>query len=201
MMALFRYVYDISYDDLIEDWVLDFHAKVYVVVEKYQIKGLHEKATENMKAMLWNATNWSLLVVEENDATDFMAAVKTVLTQTPAQDNMLRAALVEFAISHINDLNQLPAFAALLKDHGDFGAEMFAHERLSLNLEGTWLCNDGEDRRAMPCCPKCEQGFPISKLREYRGQRRWVCSFCGQSVSPVCSRHPGMPQQVEWKWQ
>lgn len=55
----------------------------------------------------------------------------------------------EFAVSHINDLNQLPAFSELLKEHGDFGAEMFAHERLSLNLEGTWLCNGGEDRRAV----------------------------------------------------
>lgn len=63
---------------------------------------------------------------------------------------MLREALVEFAVSHINDLNQLPAFLALLKDHGDFGAEMFAHERLSLNLEGTWLCDGEEDRRAVP---------------------------------------------------
>lgn len=201
MMALFRYVYDISYDNLIDYWVLQFHAKVYVVAEKYQIKGLHEKATDKMKEILWNATNWSLLVTEENDATDFLATVKIILTQTPTQNNMLRAALVEFAVSHINDLNQLPAFSELLKEHGDFGAEMFAHEQLSLNLEGTWLCNGGEDRRAVPRCPKCEKAFLISKLREYRGERLWLCSFCGQRVSPVCSRHSGMPQQVKWEWQ
>jgi hypothetical protein len=200
MMALFRYVYDIPYDDLIDEWVLQFHAKVYVVAEKYQIQGLHEKATENMKEYLWNATNWSLLVVEENDATDFIATVRIILTGTPPQDNMLREALVEFAVSHINDLNQVPAFAALLKDHGDFGAEMFAHERLSLNLEGTWMCDGEEDRRAVPRCPKCEEAFDLGELRENRCQKHWTCCYCNQRVSPVCARHPGMPQRVEWNW-
>lgn len=201
MMALFLYIYDMSYDDIIDDWVLQFHAKVFVVAEKYHVKGLHEKATENMKEMLWNATNWSLLVMKENDATDFLAAVNIILTETPTEDNMLREALVEFSVSHISDLNQLPAFAALLKEHGDLAAEMFAHERLSLMLEGTWLCDGDENRRAIPRCPECEDEFFISKLREYRGQRLWRCQFCGQKVLPVCSRHSGMPQKVEWKWQ
>lgn len=201
MMALFRYVYDISYDDLIDDWVLQFHANVYVVAEKYQVQGLREKATDKMKGMLWNATNWSLLATEENDATDFLATVKIVFTQTPTQDNMLRAALVEFSVSHIHDLKQLPAFSALLKEHGDLAAEMFAHERLSFNLEETWLCDGIEDRRAVPCCPKCEKVVPVSKLREHRSQRLWLCSFCGQTVRPVCRRHSGMPKQVEWRWQ
>lgn len=199
-MALFRYVYDMPYADLVDEWVLQFHAKVYVVAEKYQINGLHEKSTENMKEYLWNATNWSLLVLEENDATDFLAAVRIVLTQSSEEDNMLRDALVEFAVSHINDLNRLPAFAALLKDHGDFGAEMFAHERLSLNLEGTWMCDGEEDRRAEPRCPKCEEAFDIEQLREYRGQKHWECGYCDSRVSPVCARHSGMPLRVEWTW-
>ena len=50
MMALFLYIYDMSYDDLIDDdWVLQFYAKVYVVAEKYHVTGLHEKTTYNMK--------------------------------------------------------------------------------------------------------------------------------------------------------
>jgi hypothetical protein len=135
-----------------------------------------------MKEMLWNATNWSLLVLEENDATDFLAAVRIILTETLAEDNMLREALVEFAVSHINDLNQLPAFAASLKDHGDFGAEIFAHERLSLDLEGTWLCDGEEDRRAVPRCPKCEEAFEIAQLREYHRQRHWECCYCESRI-------------------
>ena len=201
MMALFRYVYDMSYDDLIDDdWVLQFDAKVYVVAEKYHVTGLHEKTTYNMKERLWNVTNWNLLLAEENDATDFFAAVKIIFTESPAEDNKLREALVEFSVSHINNLKQVPAFSALLGEHGDLATEMFAHDRLSFMLEGTWFCNGDEDRRAVPRCPECEIEFSISDLRAYRSQRLWRCSPCGHKGLPVCCRHDGMPQKVEWKW-
>jgi hypothetical protein len=171
------------------------------VAEKYQIQGLHAKITEYMKDMLWNATTNSLLVHEEADATDCLGAMKTGFAETSTQDSTLRAALVEFCALHISDLRQLPAFSALLKEHGDLGAEIFAHDRLSLMLEGSWCCEGLMDRRAVPRCPGCDTKFPMSKLRENRHQLRWRCYSCGRDVMPVCSEHSGRPLQVKWEWE
>ena len=154
MTALFRYIYDHPYDDLFTETktVLRSLAKVYVAGEKYQVQGLHENVTKEMGVFLHYITSSWL----ERDSKpgnpyieDFLAAAQIVFAGTTAQDKTGRAALIEFCVKKISKLRKLPAFLDLLREFGDLGAEMFAHENSAWREAGTvmarstsWLCRD-----------------------------------------------------------
>ena len=204
MTALFRYIYDHPYDDLFTETktVLRSLAKVYVAGEKYQVQGLHENVTKEMGVFLHYITpSWLGRDSKPGNPyiEDFLAAAQIVFAGTTAQDKTGRAALIEFCVKKVSKLRKLPAFLDLLREFGDLGAEMFAHENLS--LEGSWYCDGQKHVMAVPRCPDCEENFRTSDLRKYRNQELWMCRSCDEMVMPVCLEHDGADRSVAWKWQ
>lgn len=203
MMALFRYIYDLPYNNLCpqsKDF-LRFLAKVYVAGEYYQIQGLHANVTAVLEHFLRNNTSWCLLHTFKPHVADFLAAVQIVFAGTTAQDKIGRQALTEFCFLHIRYLRKLPAFLELLREFGDLGADIFARENLGLMLDGSWHCNGEEDVHSVPRCPDCGESFTVSDLAKYRDKKRWECPNCEKKVRPVCSEHSGADRKVVWEWQ
>lgn len=195
MMALFRYIYDLRYEHLNKDpeekW--QFLANVYVAADKYQVEGLHRDVTERMKDWLWEREDSESSGLAE----DFMAAVKIVFDNTTNQDKIGRPAMVDFCVCCIRDLNRLPEFKMLLNEYDDLGAEILAHERLSLMLEGTWTCCYEPHRGAIPRCPFCAEPYPLSYARLQRGRTDWVCPDCAMKSPPICTESHGT-SRCEW---
>jgi hypothetical protein len=174
---------------------LESLAMTYVTADKYQVVSLKDKVYRKIK---WHENYWHLTHVEE-----FLTALEVIITGTTPDDKIARATMIDACIKHINLLKQKPGFSALLRDHGDIGAEILQHSRLPLMLEGTWKC-DGFYRHpeAVPSCRKCDEPYPDAYVRSHRHLKAWTCPNCLSKEQPVCLRCSvdGRGCPVKWQW-
>lgn len=169
MMALFRYIYDLPYEFTDKDSEWQFLAKVYIVADKYEVEGLVRDVTRRMKLKF--PSDGYLASSEE----DFFAVVKLVFDNTVSQDAIGRTAMVDLCVCCIREFKELQEFQTLLSECDGLGAAIIAHEKLSLMLEGTWLCgtDEREHRAAVPRCSSCGEEFTASEIRENSRQLEW----------------------------
>lgn len=202
MMALFRHIYDLPYEHLNEDpatqW--QFMANVYIAADKYEVEGLTTNVVQQMKLRL--ARDGGL----GSSTKDFLAAVKLVFDSTASQNNAGLEAMVDLCVYSIRELNGLRGYKMLLSECDGLAAKILAHDKLSLMLEGTWVCGDDEEHRgAEPRCPSYACEFPTSFVRAHRHERVWECPCCDKDVSPVCTEHhdadPGIVYECRWVWE
>lgn len=96
MVALLRYIYGLNYEEYFSHRPdrLEPHAKVYVVVEKYQLQGLKLAVSSIMKRMIDSEID-----LGANDAVasivDFVSALRTVVTGVATDSDHLRRIVVD----------------------------------------------------------------------------------------------------------
>lgn len=202
MYAALRYIYDLPYMDLFadENTKLQSLAKLYVVAEKYQLKGLHKDITKHMYPTLRSRTAHGMENLDEAELDDCLAAVKIVSAGTTTQDQMGRESLVTFCVLNIRELKQLPAFSTLMSECSDLGFEILSHEKLPLMLEGTWYCGHDEHKGAVPQCPDCKRVFSLEYIRMNRSEGIWSCPNCSLAAIPECLADHDTAKAVRWEW-
>ena len=117
--------------------------------------------------------------------------MKLVFDNTTSQDEIGREAIVDLCVCCIRELNALGTFEVLLSECDGLGAAIIAHERLSLMLEGTFMCGHGEleHRGAVPCCSSCGHEYTMLYIRAHRHESFWECPACNNKSMPVCTEH------------
>lgn len=203
MMALFRYIYDLPYNDLFEELdersdtqtQLQFLAKVYLAADKYQVDGLPVNVTKLMETIAWSTEgNWEPDTIPK----DSLAAAKIIFNGTASQDDACRVTMVNFFVTCIVDFRQMPEFSALLSECGDVGTAIIAHKNLSLMLQGYWDCEGEVHQSAVPRCPICDSVFPVNSVLQHRSNEYWICPRCGKRRKPVCSDRHQRRLECEW---
>lgn len=188
-------MYDLPCNDALDEHKvsLDFLAMIYVTADKYQVKSLQEKLHHKIQ----RHKNCEYLINIE----DFLDALEVIITGTTPDDKHARAAMIDSCVKNINLLKQKPGFSALLRDHGDIGAEIIHHNRLPLMLEGSWYCGI-KHAEAVPTCRKCRIAYPESYVRSHRHLKTWKCPNCPNKERPVCfdCGGEGRCSYVKWKW-
>lgn len=196
MMALFRYIYDLPYEPTDKDSEWQFLARVYIAADKYEVEGLVKDVTRRMKLKF--PRDGYLASSEE----DFFAAVKLVFDNTISQDATGRTAMVDLCVCCIGEFKGLQEFQTLLSECDGLGAAIIAHEKLSLMLDGTYLCgpDEQEHRAAVPRCSSCGEEFTASEIRRYSRQLEWDCPCCYNASRPVCTGHQGVITGFVCRW-
>lgn len=190
-------MYDLPCNDALNDQVsLEYLSMIYVTADKYQVESLKEKVSDKIESHK-NRQNLT-------DVEDFLNALEVVTTGTTPEDKNARTAMIDACVKHIDLLRQKPGFSALLREHGDIGAEIIYHDRLASMIEGTWICDDKyEHADAVPTCFRCSRPFPESYVRSHRHLKTWVCPSCDKKDYPVCMVCGGGPKNcrnVKWQW-
>lgn len=195
-MALFRYIYDLSYEPTDKDSEWQFLAKVYIAADKYQVEGLATNVTRRMRLTL--PRDGQLGSLEE----DFLVAMKIVFDNTTSRDDIGRAATVDLCVRCISGLKETEEFEMLLSECDGLGAAIIAHENLSLMLEGTWMCgySYNEHRGAAPLCASFGDEFTASYIRRHRDESDWECIACFHMGRPVCTEHQDTLEGLPCRW-
>jgi hypothetical protein len=137
MVALLRHIYDLPYDELLAHHgsLLRPHAMVYVVADKYQIKGLQVAVNNKMKRIIKSYKD-----LKQKTAgpiiDDFLEALRIIITGTTVNDELARKVMVEACIMNLRHLQQRPALALLLSESADLGAAIITHDDLECGLSG-----------------------------------------------------------------
>lgn len=188
-------MYDLPCSDALneQDVSLESLATIYVTADKYQVESLKEKVHNKIQR---HKTCRNLTNVE-----DFLDALEVIITGTTLEDKHARTTMISACVKHIKDLKQSPDFSALLRNHGDVGAEIIHHDRLPLMLEGSWYCGI-QHAEAVPTCRKCRESYPESYVRSHRHLKTWKCPNCLNKERPVCMEcgGDGRCSYVKWKW-
>jgi hypothetical protein len=203
MIVLLRHIYDLPYVDLLKDskTKLQFLAQVYLAADKYQLEELQANVIKLMRQMTCVLTVDMYGMYEYSyRLNDFLEATDMIFDGTVRQDDVCRVALIEVCVLWIHDLNKLSRFSLLLREHADLGAGILAHEGLSLNLQGSWFCDNSEDKCAVPCCVGCEDPFDVSYIHEHREEDIWECIDCGSRGRPVCLGKDSHEKRVDCRW-
>jgi hypothetical protein len=188
-------MYDLPCNDALEEQKVSLEslAMIYVTADKYQVQSLQEKLHHKIQG---HRTCKHLTDVE-----GFLDALEIIITATTLQDKWARATMINACVKHIQTLQQSPDFSALLRRHGDIGAEIIHHDRLPLMLEGSWYCGI-KHSEAVPTCRKCRIAYPESYVRSHRHLKTWKCPNCPNKERPVCfdCGGEGRCSYVKWKW-
>jgi hypothetical protein len=198
MVALLRYIYDLPYDDDFE-LRLKPYAMVYVVADKYQVNGLKLAVSDEMKriAVCLHPSQLSSLTLDEDVAiSDFLDALRIVVTCTTTHDQLARRFMVEACIANLQAWHSEPALLSLLRESADLGAEIIGHPNIACAFPGDWVCGGGCKARCTPLCMGCEKVFEDDYARRNHETARWICEFCQYTGRPVCSE---CSQTVEWR--
>lgn len=189
-------MYDLPCTDALSGYTsLKSLAMIYVTADKYQVKRLKEKVYRKIQ----RHENCEYLLNIE----DFLDALEVIITGTTPDDKNARATMINCCVNSINLLKRKPGFSALLRDHGDLGAEILHHKRLPLMLEGCWNCGSGTPHaEAVPSCRKCDTPYPESYVRSHRHLKAWKCPSCQNAEQPVCLEcgGAGRCKYVKWQW-
>jgi len=190
-------MYDVPYIDELNLCIVSLKtlATIYLTADKYQVESLKKTVHQKIKEHIHL---WSLFVPQ-----DFLDAVKVIIIGTSLEDKDARATMINACVNHIQELQKLSGFSALLREHGDIGAEIIHHTRLPLMLEGTWYCGDKiRHPDAVPSCRRCEESFPESYVRSHRHRKAWKCPECRHLEQPVCYclECGDDCMSVKWQW-
>lgn len=188
---------------------LEFLAQLRVVAEKYQVQGVQIQIAEQMEKTLWEETEDDIDMysgggrIPQPKPDDFLAATKIVFDGTVKEDNVCRIALVKYCVLCILDLKKLPGFAELLKDCGDLGAAIIAHDNIGLSLQEEWHCNGDERfRQAVPRCPDCKEAFSSMHIKKNLNKFQWTCEWCDEKIRPICSEYDeDYLAELTWFWE
>jgi hypothetical protein len=200
MIKVLRHIYDLPYKDAIgpNSYEVTLHslAMIYVTADKYQVEGLKKKVHREIQGH----SNRKLLESPQ----DFLDALEVVITGTTPEDKHARKTMISACVEHIKDLQKSPDFLALMREHGDIGAEIIQHNHLPTMLEGIWYHGDycGHPE-AVPSCRKCERSYPASYVRSHRHLKAWTCPKCRNKEHPVCigcGGEGGCRKHIKWLW-
>jgi len=190
-------MYDLPCDDSLNEWKVSLEslAMIYVTADKYQVKSLTEKVHRKIQ----RHDNCKSL----SETQDFFNALEVIITGTTPEDKHARATMINACVNHITTLQKSPEFSAVLRKHGDIGAEILQHSRLPLMLEGTWYCGDDlPHSEAVPTCRRCNRPFPGSYVRSHRHLKTWTCPKCQNKEQAVCMDCGAEDRCrfVKWEW-
>lgn len=165
MMLLLRDIYNLPYVDLIEDegTSISFLAKVYVAADKYQI--------ERVKLETHYQIRKHKQCKEMTDIEDFLNALETTSTGTAPQSDGARKTMINVCIKWIARLRRGESFLELLRNHGDVGAEIVAHDNLGFMAQGMWYCHSFPHASVEPQCVLCHNFFLDPYMRSHRHLR------------------------------
>jgi len=197
MVALLRYIYGLPFDEPFAGrrHLLQPHAKVYVVAEKYQIQGLKFAVYKSLKRMLQSETD---LWKENADGSivDFMDAFQAVDTGTAARNDQLRKMMVDACIWNLRYLRQKPRFLAILEHSPGLSVAIISHLDLECSLPGDWVCEVSFDRQCDPMCLYCKESFGEAFAIRHRDDHFWYCQKCEKNDIPICG---DCEQPVVWQ--
>lgn len=192
-------MYDLPCNDALDEWLVSLKslAMIYVTADKYQVMSLKEKVHRKMQGH----ANCKRL----SETQDFLEALEVIITGTTPEDKSARTTMVNACVKHIAMLQKSSRFSALLRKHGDIGAEILQHDRLPLMLEGTWECfewDEHHDDEVVPSCRRCARSYPAAYVRSHRHLKAWTCPNCLKKEQPVCweCESQGICSYVKWEW-
>ena len=141
MVALLRYIYGLPYGELLTDGdtLLRSYAVIYIVADKYQVKGLKLAVSNSMKREI---SSWDIFGNHnlESFTRDSLEALSIVINGTTFSDQLARKVMVEGCVMNMRHLQQQPALISLLRSSADLGAEIIGHKNLECGLPGAWVC-------------------------------------------------------------
>jgi len=192
-----RHMYDLPCNDALNEWKVSLEslAMIYVTADKYQVKSL----TENVYHKIRRHVNCQNVTRVEG----FLDALEVIITGTTTEDKCVRTTMIIACVKDINKLQKSCGFTALLREHGDIGAEILQHSRLPLMLEGTWYCGDDLAHfEAVPTYRRCNRPFPESYVRSHRHLKTWTCPNCQNEEQAVCMDCGAEDRCsfVKWEW-
>ncbi len=160
--ALIDYCYLSDYDlpeDPIEATPLTFHATMYSMAEKYEIRALKLLAKEKFERALKHTRNWSY--------DGLFDAIPLIYSATPEQDRGLRDLVVAAANANARTLKHNEEFQEVLKEVNDF----------TLDLLGVvWKAEDDIDKAGARSPATVVAGVGLFRFR---------CDACG--LICICS--------------
>lgn len=186
MVALLRYIYDLPYDEALEnrDTHLQPHALVAVVAGKYHIEALQQDVCRKMQVII------SRMKLEDQsldyDLCDFEKTLRLAITST-GTNSRVRKLMVETCVLNIHLLRARAEFCSLLREFADFGADIVGHSYLDSAFGPHWSCGGELKCMGVPECCKCEYQFPKDYMIEHREKRSWKCESCQKTNPPICS--------------
>lgn len=127
MMALLHFIYGLPYNQLeVNDSVLlQHHALVSMLAQKYQVHSLQEEACGAMKAAVRSPTHC---------AEDFFSALRIVFD--PAmQDSKARACMVAACVAELRVLKRNVKFRSLWQEIPGLSLEILDHPDMDNGLE------------------------------------------------------------------
>lgn len=170
------------------------HANIYIVADKYQVYGLKRAVTKKMKDLVDNHMDFSSLCVEPGIG-GFIRALRVIITNTTANDDLARKVMVEACVRNLNYLHQEPQLQSLLMESAELGAAIIGHQSLWFGLAGAWVCQEDITHNASIECMSCEAHFEEEMAWQNRYEEEWTCSECGHKGPPGCA-YCGF--EVEW---
>jgi hypothetical protein len=99
------------------------NAKVYIIVDKYDVQALKE----------WAATKYKEVLPKSWNNSAFTESARIIHDNTLETDRMLQDVIVQGASENVNGLLDRGEFVDLLKSHGNFAAEVL--RRVVSNFE------------------------------------------------------------------
>jgi hypothetical protein len=173
MLALLRYIYDMTYDYDGSKWWFDTlvpHAEVYATAEKYSMDKLQSEVCRKMEDMLDNKSQ----KVGVRNIPDFTKTLRIVMTRT-LRNNRLREVLVKTCILNLRRLQNEGEFVSLLGQFGELGADILAHKDLECGLVDSWFCGIYCENEEPPWCSNCKRPFEKASAWRQRYNERWSC--------------------------
>ena len=200
MVALFRYLYDLPYEEAFGDQrtFLQPYAEAYVVAEKYQAEGLKIAISEKLRHMIHTERDlrkeyWSR---ENHEVDEFIEALETIVAGTPVHDKYARKVMVEACVVNLQRLNQRPEFLSLLRESSDLGADIIGHKDLECGFPGEWVCGSLCEERLKVACSRCKEHVEDLVAIDNRDNNDdWECEECGEALWPMCSE---CEEPVRW---
>lgn len=194
MLALLRFLYDLSYDaEANSKWITSLypHAQVYEVADKYQIGPLKLAIAENMQKVITakHYTHkmgflWYCDSFKRSD--DFYSTLRIILEITTTSDTLARKVLVDFIIQNIDFLRKQEQLLSIFREHPDLAVEIISHKDLETEAEGLWMCFSDDCSTNVPSCGECKVPFEPHYLRRYRYDGHWECAACKFFGEPTC---------------
>ena len=213
MIVMLQYLYGIDYENIWADHIQDpyllYHARVYVVAEKYQVPRLKDEAYENFESVLGpnpRGSEYGKRPLLGYDFIDFPVAFHEILAGTKP-DSKVRPLMMHACTSALDKLKDNPNFYTLLEDHPDLAVEIIKHP----NLAGDWEC-DGKkytiygprECEGVPSCSTCcadkimradQEQYEQSFAHRHRNEKEWTCPTCGITAPPECL---GCKESIRW---
>lgn len=118
-MLSFLYLFDYKIPEQQESMDLQFHAKVYVIAEKYDISCLKEHAFQQIRSK-----NSSYRLLQNEQIHDFISMIEITYNGTPEADRTLRDFVCQWAKKNITSLAMQKEFEDLLESGGNFAKEL-----------------------------------------------------------------------------